>query len=79
MGCLLSSIRISVSNRLRFVRFDYPLSVDNKMAWFRVQMPKVKDVATKAELDYNFQLERQILCTLKSSKAASRLSNPFFR
>ncbi len=44
-----------------------------------VQMPKLKEITLKSDLDYNFQLERQILCTLKSSKAASRLSNPFFR
>ncbi|KAG4066818.1 hypothetical protein HA402_012885 [Bradysia odoriphaga] len=56
-----------------------PFCINPNLTQQSFEMPKLKEIPVKPELDYNFQLERQILCTLKSSKAASRLSNPFYR
>ena len=38
-------------------------------------LPQLTDFVYKKDLDYDFQLERQTLCTMKSSAS----KNPFFK
>jgi hypothetical protein len=40
------------------------------------ELPEIRNPFTDFELDYDFSLERQILCTTKAS--SERLKNPFF-